>query len=567
MSIFEKITPEEREMFDYCRFDDEEIAKASHQTDRLITIADAENILRFWSANKLPLYSLLDNKLIISKEVRIAKDKAVIEHEINDRLRSHSDHAHPFLNNFEDALRGKKLFAEEPEQPYREDYWTIQNWLLSTEALYNNRVNRSNYDTRDTVIFPSGHTVKITDGTRPLRILKKFADEFNIEGFEDFRLEHSRILNDKFMTGKLCLSIHPLDYITMSDNANNWTSCMSWKHGGAYRSGTVEMMNSPYVVVAYLSSDSTTMPIGNNTWNSKKWRELFIVHEDCICGIKGYPYASYTLEGMCMDWIAELAEKNYGWKYNEDILTYDGDTDRSICFETYQMYNDTQCNLCSIRYRKGWDIESTNTKYINYSGETVCMVCGTHYWADIEEDYDMLVCDYCSPYTYCDECGFRTYKDSLVEHDGIMYCENCVENFPVCPGCGERIFPSERTYPLYVLKDGVFRWSSEFMCCEDCLKEGKILNEDDVINVTVDSTSEWGYPTEEKIIRFEDLTDLGKASYLRKNRDYFYEQDIREFSPELFIESKEKETWISFYTINGKDYNDERLRSSRTHEL
>lgn len=565
MSMFEKITPAEKTMFDYYRFDDEEIAKASHQEGREEKIADAETILRYWSANKVKLFNLLGKELIISKEIRIAKDETAIRHDIDERLRMHTDYALPFLTNFENALRGKRLFKEEPDFPYQEDYWTVQSWLLSTDALMNNRVNRSKYDTRDTIIFPSGHTVKVTDGTRPLRVLKKIADEFNIEGFEEFRLEHSRILNDKYMTGKLCLSIHPLDYMTMSDNANNWSSCMSWRRQGAYRSGTVEMMNSPYVVVAYLSSDTNTMTIGTDKWNSKKWRELFIVHENCICGIKGYPYQSYTLEEMCLNWLTELASKNLGWEYKDELDTYDEGSAycRSIRFETYQMYNDTECNLCTIRYAKYWDTTRTKSFWINYSGETECMVCGTAYEADIEEDYDMLVCDYCSPYRYCDECGFRTYADNLIEYNGMMYCQGCMDNFPICPSCDEIILPADEAPRILVIKNGVFRWSAELVCCKDCYEADQLFNKEDVFDVLVDTTSEWGYPTREKVIYFEDLTDLGKEAYYKLPRAYDYERNVQEYSEEL-IANKPADQWITYYLIEGKDYGDANIRALRT---
>ena len=45
----------------------------------------------------------------------------------------------------------------------------------------------------------------------------------------------------------------------MSDNDYGWDSCMGWMNEGEYRLGTVEMMNSPCIVVAYID--------GEEAWN------------------------------------------------------------------------------------------------------------------------------------------------------------------------------------------------------------------------------------------------------------------------------------------------------------
>ena len=50
----------------------------------------------------------------------------------------------------------------------------------------------------------------------------------------------------------------------MSDNNSGWESCMSWRNNGCYRRGTVEMMNSPYVIVAYLMLEELVSVLENS---------------------------------------------------------------------------------------------------------------------------------------------------------------------------------------------------------------------------------------------------------------------------------------------------------------
>ena len=146
------------------------------------------------------------------------------------------------------------------------------------------------------------HKLTVPTGCKPVKMLGKINQlMFHLdESFENFRLAHSRILNSTKLHGQLCISIHPLDYMTMSDNDCDWDSCMSWKNEGSYRLGTVEMMNSPSVVVAYLES-STPMWLPKGVWNNKKWRCLFIVTPDVITSVKGYPYNSNALNAIVIE--------------------------------------------------------------------------------------------------------------------------------------------------------------------------------------------------------------------------------------------------------------------------
>ena len=139
-------------------------------------------------------------------------------------------------------------------------------------------------------------------------------------------MEHSRILNDKAMNGTLCLSIHPMDYITMSDNDSNWSSCMSWTRGGGYRGGTVECMNSTNTLVAYLESEDNPCSFLNYAdWNNKKWRCLFVVNPDVITSVKSYPYHNNDILDIVIKWLAELAKENWGGEVDTNTIVTETD--------------------------------------------------------------------------------------------------------------------------------------------------------------------------------------------------------------------------------------------------
>jgi hypothetical protein len=287
-----------------------------------------------------------------------------------------------------------------------------------------------------------GHKIVINNGCKASKILGKLAAEFNIEGYEKFRIAHSQCLNQKQLFGELCISIHPLDYMTMSDNNCGWSSCMSWQDRGDYRQGTVEMMNSPCVVVAYLKSHEN-MHIGMHEWNNKKWRQLFIVTPHIITGIREYPYVSPELNGIVLQWLRELAQTNGAWgPYEDTTVQVKNNTlfpvaslDREIRLDFYTkfMYN---------------DFYSTHLAYLSpsipsdyslcFSGVSECMECG----ADMSDESDqctaLLVCDDCEQVYWCEECGERVSLSDTVFVDGNRVCSYCYENYyATCELCEE----------------------------------------------------------------------------------------------------------------------------------
>lgn len=283
-----------------------------------------------------------------------------------------------------------------------------------------------------------GSIIKLQKGTKTIKVITKLAKSFNIglkpEGekingkqvsdLEYFRLKHSVTLNQKILKGTLCLSIHPLDYMTMSDNCEHWSSCMSWSEGGDYRQGTVEMMNSPCVVVGYLKSTNHKMPMGiDNIWNSKKWRSLFIVDPQFIISIKGYPYQNEQLAKTCIDKLAQMA----GWN-NYNIINWDKNTNVIFTTNDHSMYNDfgtTEHYICLNP--NSTDKIYNNGEYYNYCGDAECMWCGFVPEHSSEIAANELCCSNCSSYLHCDQCGCSiTQNESyMITADDYVLCCSC----------------------------------------------------------------------------------------------------------------------------------------------
>ena len=393
---------------------------ASPESDRIIAPLDMPHILRIWEAKKGRfLERAFGENLILTRKICISKPEEILMQEMIEAL---SEECHDI------RVKIMGLFDSSC------DFYS--NWvnLTSASTLAKNQYTSSTFE----VVCPNGKTIKVTNGCKPMKMIARIATAFKID-IEDLRLAHSRILNQKELRGELCLSIHPLDFMTMSDNDYGWSSCMSWMNRSDYRMGTVEMMNSPRVVVAYLKGSSDFIlgdaftPISN-----KKWRTLIVVDSDTITGVKGYPFQNDDLTIEALSWMKELMESaNYGPYTEKPALISDSREEWheelqqyvEVEFDTDRMYNDFGWHHWSYLNKK-----SEGSIFTNFSGPCECMQCGQ----DLTDDYaepHMLICDCCDETKRCYCCGDAHSPEELYTmEDGEEVCENCrEENYHTCP--------------------------------------------------------------------------------------------------------------------------------------
>ena len=428
------------------------------QENRREVQASPEHLLRFWSTNKRSLFHMFGDQLILSQNVSVDVPEEVFEANI-DQLQREGNPGSVFANAFKKWTREQPFCKNAEGDDYNEVYWQLRS-LMWNSTLRGNKYSEGTIK----IPLPDGKTLKIQDGDKAVKVLGKIAKAYDLPGFEEFRIAHSMCFNDRRLKGELCLSIHPLDYMTMSDNECGWKSCMNWRHIGEYRQGTVEMMNSPYVVVAYLKSNKD-MTFDFGSWNNKRWRSLFIVHPQAIISVRPYPYYSEDLDKICLQWLRDLASPIEGYgPYASSWQELRNETDIEHCetceqidvdITTNFMYNDIQY------YHKSYlAYGGINSLYFNYSGEAECMICGDEieYYDDDFDDWcrpSVLCCAECIEYTECARCGRRVYGSAdLYEVEGEFVCYGCRESETRYCVWNERYYWEENIIDLYVKAEG-----------------------------------------------------------------------------------------------------------------
>ena len=435
--------------------------------------APLDYILREWNKSKQTLFNIFGEKLMLEKEIQVEDGANKKIREINNYLSS--------LNpgtNFINSVR--KLF--EFNSTYFENTYATYN-LTRANQLFTNRVAKEfSYRNKD------GKIIKVPEGAKVMRVLQKIAKEFDLPDFEIFRNHISRITEIRKSKIKFTLSIHPLDYMTMSDNANGWESCMNWTQGpGSYRAGTIEMMNSPLVVVAYITTKPYYPTNTSIEWTSKSWRELIIVHPNTICSVKSYPYYNIAFDKALVNWLADLVEEKTEWRYNRKLPQESLESTSCIKawkdkedyfllnFETNEMYND----FGNTDNYGIFSINPPDNKYhtstINYSGLMTCMCCGENgYWSD---DTETVICEDCEPSIYCCCCDERVNANDAIEVDGEWVCEDCYNDLHRCMCCEDAHFDDDLILMFvgHIENQTINVDYDEHYICSECLANKEYL--------------------------------------------------------------------------------------------
>ena len=445
--------------------------------------------LRYWEDCKESFLAkpfINSNSLILKKTYKNYVDNHKLESDMFDFVFSNS--FVNFQSKFYEELQKYNPKTIPLDDPLFFEGMSLHS-LLHDYIFQPNIFIRNCYEGPKASLFISKNKDKKIDlvkGCKIIKIIGKIAKELNMyDEWEQFRIKQSQILNQAKIDSTICLSIHPLDYLTASLNNNNWRSCMHWEDG-EYRRGVVEMMNSEYVVVAYLESNSEVIypGEGENSWNSKKWREFFIVNKNFISGIKGYPYWNKDIEAFVLDWLRELYTPYCEYPFSNnivnttissyDLLTVEDPSISISCKIDFYcgpaMYNDfysSYDNYYSIILSTSPKFRELSEHIINfsYSGVSECVCCGK-----IGNEYDFndteaLCCNDCLKPIYCCKCGDAIYsEEDLIYYKDRAYCYGCYDDLPICSFCDEELIDFDLDSEAFEFVVGIENPDNEKNC-------------------------------------------------------------------------------------------------------
>lgn len=334
----------------------------------------------------------------------------------------------------------------------------------------------------------------ITKGTKLLKAFKYFIEKEEV--LHDLQNKASLILQENKIEGRLCFSVHPLDFLSVSENTYNWRSCHALN--GEYRAGNLSYMVDEATIVCYLKGENEVKLPNfpqDVPWNSKKWRVLLYLSNDWKMIFAGKQYPFSTDSGM------NLLLENFNKKINPspDLDSWERPAKESFwspwstfCFEEYKRdigegrnvrydfhwcwypmagglvklqelvkdatgskhFNDVLRSSCYTPmytqlvakefYGEDYYTYANNRTKFTIGGPTYCLRCGRE---EVVESCSTMMCYDCElnygtsendTFGYCACCGARIEIEKSFYVGDDTYCEHCYnERAARCSACGD----------------------------------------------------------------------------------------------------------------------------------
>ena len=322
----------------------------------------------------------------------------------------------------------------------------------------------------------------VPEGMKLIKAFKFF--EKNKQALRDMQDVASQLIQENRVKGTLCFSVHPLDFLSSSENTYNWRSCHSLD--GEYRAGNLSYMADETTFMVYLKG-ADNVPLSafpsNVKWNSKKWRMLIHSSTDLNIMFAGrqypfssksgidtvlniynnilqnfYVYSTIKYGSWCSDYVDSYESENRGTvSLDWDYLIYGGQLIRRVDVVKSGInalnYNDVLYSTCyqhpyyAILNPRGYhDAQHLKHNPIYIGEEVGCLHCGE----EIISNSETMRCDKCEiefgyelndNYGHCENCGCRIYFDDAYYVNDEYVCDHCFNNYCfICDNCGEAFY-------------------------------------------------------------------------------------------------------------------------------
>lgn len=408
---------------------------------------------KFISAKKEFLFDLFGDNLIHEMDIEYEKTTRQIISEISEE----ESFLELLRNSLDSEFRECAMFDQ--FNFYTGEYLVQQLVTKAKNLAY------KTFDYDFTVMLKDNTLFKIQKGTKMTKVLRKVITD--PEKLDIILNRYSEFFTSAKIKGKLCLSIHPLDYLTVSSNQNGWSSCFNIFRDGEYQASVLSLLSSPNTMVAYIKSnkepEGVFYPEMNRYWNSKKWRTLVTLSSDLETCHMGKQYPNNIGEDglkLILNAVSELTGKDYcHQKENGSHLL-------EICAPN-NFYNDAQeegggCIKCGYTSDSPLNYDVFCTIDISLEG-AFCISCGSEH----KDGSGSLCCGDCGGHKLieCVECGDTGHLEQMIEADGEYYCNYCYYDLScTCYNCSSIELETSGLY-LNIRENGIM---VEKFFCVDC---------------------------------------------------------------------------------------------------
>ena len=263
--------------------------------------------------------------------------------------------------------------------------------------------------------------IKCATGQKTSRIIGKLCREFGVDRHERYNTVFAQLsdaLNPLQMMKTALLSLHPCDFLEMSNKDNTWTSCHNLEDG-SYQAGALSYMTDDVSMIFFTVDPDVTDHFYRVPRRS---RQMFFYKDGMLFQSRLYP--SDLSEPM--DLYRSIVQKAVAaclglpnrWllkKKREDIKDYCSSYEGSRQYPDYNYHGNVSL-LKAIPEHSHFVI----------GRPSLCVCCGHPYRTG------HLKCS-CEDVVVCRDCGQTVSQKNARYIDGVYHCNACLH---VCAVCG-----------------------------------------------------------------------------------------------------------------------------------
>ena len=273
--------------------------------------------------------------------------------------------------------------------------------------------------------------IKCAAGQKTSRIVGKLCRQFQVDRHSRYNAVFAQLsdaLNPLQMPKTALLSVHPCDFLEMSNKDNTWISCHNLK-SGSYQAGALSYMTDDVSMIFYTVDPEVT----ENFYRvPRRSRQMFFYKDNMLFQSRLYPADS----SESMDMYRSLVQKAIAiclgqpnrWllkKKRDEVNTYCSSYEGSRQYPDYNYYGNVSLLKAIPQY--GFVI----------GRPSLCVCCGRPYRSGY------LKCS-CEDVVVCKDCGQTVNKSNARYIEGAYHCNACLH---ICAVCGA--VTNGTMYPAY----------------------------------------------------------------------------------------------------------------------
>ncbi len=288
--------------------------------------------------------------------------------------------------------------------------------------------------TEDTLeVVRSQGGIKCATGQKASRIIGSLCRKFGVDRHERYNAVFAQIadaLNPLVIERTVILSVHPCDFLEMSNRDNTWNSCHGLAHG-SYQMGTLSYMIDDVSMVLYTVDNDVT----DHFYRApRRSRQMYFYKKNVLYQSRMYPKDANDLmvqyRGIVQKAITTCLGVPNLWtlkKERSEIGAHIDSANGSLQYPDYDYYG-------NFSVLKGTELRGV----LVVGRQPICVACGRN----IKVKQSALKCN-CEDTVVCKVCGETVAVNNANYMDGAYHCKKCLHICAVCgqPSVGE-MFPA-----------------------------------------------------------------------------------------------------------------------------